>query len=400
MKKILMSFSALLCAVALHGYPTLSPKDGKAEFSVSNPNPSAVKDAPVVVLVDRPEYRSAVVTVGGKEVPSQIDFLENGPELSFVVDLKAKQKQKVKVSFSESAPDPAAYPYRVHAQMFLLDENKNKVPREVITATEDNMYNKLHHHGPAVESEYTAYRVYYDKKQTIDLYGKKLRRIELPETLWYPTDQQLVDRYGDDVLYVGGSVGLGAMKGWTGTQASHIEPMEKREAKILAKGPVRAIMEMNVEGWEYNGRKIDMESRYTIYAGHRDVEVRNRFRGEDAHTMLFATGILKMRKGDIRIKDDEGMIAVWGRDFPVNDTVKYPQQTIGMGIDIPESYVQKYAEDKVNYLYVVMPDADNEIHYRITFAAEMEDDGYKTSEQFFDYIARWREEKPVEVIIK
>ncbi|MCD7907256.1 MAG: DUF4861 domain-containing protein, partial [Clostridium sp.] len=237
MKKILFTLAAILCAASLYGYPTVTPQDGKAECSLSNPNDYPLTDAPVVLSVADPRYRSAVVTVDGKEVPSQIDLLEDGPELAFVVDMKAGEKnKKVKIIFSESAPDTEAYPSRVHAQMFLLDENKNKLPKDVITATEDNMYNKLHHHGPAIESEYTAYRVYYDKKQTIDLYGKKLRRIELPVTLWYPTDEELVEKYGDDVLYVGGSVGLGAMKGWTGTQASHIEPMEKREAKILASG--------------------------------------------------------------------------------------------------------------------------------------------------------------------
>ena len=33
-------------------------------------------------------------------------------------------------------------------------------------------YHQLHHHGVAVESELMAYRIYFDKKQTIDPYCK------------------------------------------------------------------------------------------------------------------------------------------------------------------------------------------------------------------------------------
>lgn len=393
----------LFCFLAGHSHAQNLSKindRGVLECEVINPNGYDITDAPVVIKIYSPRYKSAVVKVGKKEVSSQLDIFEEGtPELSFVVDLKANKSQKVKVFLSESEQDQAAYASRVHAQMF-LKENGVNVSKKVISAPEDNMYNKLHHHGPAIESELTAYRIYFDKKQTVDIYGKVVKRIELPVTLWYPTDQQLIDKYGDDVLYVGGSVGLGAMKGWDGSKAIHIDPMSKREAKIIANGPVRAIMEMNVEGWEYNGRKIGMKSRYTIYAGHRDVEVQNTFSGNGIRGLEFATGVQKLRRGDVMRTDGRGMTADWGRDYPVTDTVKYPMQTVGLAISIPAKHVVKQAEDQLNYLYVVQPDLDNKITYRITFAAEKEEFGYKSPDEFFRHVESWRDELPVIVKMK
>ena len=400
MKRLLISL-LLLAGITAHAVSQtiVTPRDGAASIMVKNPNDYEVKDAIVVLSVDNARYKSAIVKADKTVIPSQFDIFDDGAtrELAFVIDLAAGQVCELDIRFSEN-PQASFYPVRTHAQMF-LKENGEIIPKDIIAAPEDNMYNNLHHHGPAIESELTAYRIYFDKKQTVDIYGKVVKRIELATTMWYPTDQQLIDKYGDDVLYVGGSVGLGALKGWDGEKSIHLDPMTGREAKILATGPVRAIMEMTTYGWQYKGQTIDMSSRYTIYAGHRDVCVQNRINGSHVQDLEFSTGITKLRRGDVMETDREGMIANWGRDFPVTDTVKYPMQTVGLGISIPKQYIVKPAVDNVNYLYVVKPDAKGEINYRITFAAEKEEFGYKTPEAFFQYVNTWKEEKPVEVTV-
>lgn len=390
----------LLATASASAQESVRTKDGEARITVKNPNKSILEDAVVVLTVEDSQWKSARVEAAGEEIPSQLDVLDEGKtrELAFTIDLNAREKQNIQIYFSKESAAPNAYPARTHAQMF-LKENGQIVPKKIIEAPENNMYNTLHHHGPAIESELGAYRVYFDHKQTVDPYGKVLKRIELPQTMWYPSDRQLIEKFGDDVLYVGGSAGLGALKGWNGNKALHFEPMTGRRARILATGPVRAIMEMTTFGWPNDGKTVDVSSRYTIYAGHRDVCVESRISGDFAG-MEFATGVQKLRRGDVQITDNQGMIADWGRDFPVTDTVKYPMQTVGLGISIPQKYVVRPAEDALNYLYVVRPDADGTIRYRITFAAEKEEFGYKTPEDFFQYIEQWKSEKPVEVRVK
>ena len=379
----------------------VSAKSVKVDYVVTNPDGKVRQDEPVVIPVSASWVKSATVYADGKEIPSQMDDLDRDgrvEELAFVVDLAPREQKELRIVYSDKSVAADRYPSRVHAQMFLKDpKTKELIAKDVVTATEDNMYNKLHHHGPAFESDMIAYRIYFDKKQTIDIYGKKNKGLELAETMWYPTDEQLAKGMGDDIIRVFGSVGVGALKGWDNIkqQAIHIEPMTRREARILAKGPVRTVVEMDVKGWKYNGREIDMNSRYILWAGHRDAQVENTL-GGDLRNLVFCTGVMKMAEHTTYV-DDRGEAAVWGTDYPVNDTVKYPKQTCGLAVAIAPEYIKERHDDKLNYLYLLQPDARGRIDYRMTVAAEKENFGYKSADQFFAYVKEWAGEKPARI---
>ena len=247
-------------------------------------------DCPVVIR-DVPAWaQSAAVTSGGETIPSQLD-LPLG-ELAFVADISGSREFRVVYS---SKPSRREFPERVHAQMWLKGADKRLQAVDTVSSTRDDMYHRLHHHGPAFESEYAAYRVYFDKKQTIDTYGKKHPQLELAATMWYPTPEQMASGSGYDNLRVFGSVGVGTLKGWDASKGEmiHIRDFARREARIVARGPVRTIVEMRVEGWRYCGREIAMTSRYILYAGHGEVQVENRIEG-DFSGLLFTTGVMKM----------------------------------------------------------------------------------------------------------
>jgi hypothetical protein len=387
----------------------------KVRITVTNPSDETRTDEPVVVAFPEGKYRSATVFDGKREVPSQVDDLDqNGlpEELAFVIDLKPGETKTLTLRFSEQEEPAGRYPARVHAQMFFRDkEHKLNIPTDTASSPTGDLYNRLHHHGPAFESELMAYRLYFDRKQTVDLYGKYHKGLELAESLWYPTDEQLARGFGDDILRVSGSVGIGTLKGWNGSKAIHINPVKNREARILAKGPVRTVVDMNVSGWNYNGAPVDVKSRFTLYAGQRECEVLQKFALPGGQCHVYATGVQKI--ADSRhISDHRGMTAVWGTDWPVNDTVKYAKQTVGLAVEIPEEYLavpvsadkasdNPYApsevDDKVNYLYLIKPDANGEIRYRMTVCAEKEDFGVKTADDFFRYVEAWKEKQPVVV---
>ena len=224
------------------------------------------------------------------------------------------------------------------------------------------MYRKLHHHGPAIESEWAAYRVYFDKKQTIDTYGKKHPQLELRRSMWYSTPEQLAEGFGHDNLRVFGSIGVGVLKGWDPEQGmSHITDFKRREARVVAKGPVRAIMQMRVEGWNYCGREITMTSRYTIYAGHSDVWVENSFEG-DVEGLTFVTGVMKMR--DTKVLRGKRAVAQIGCDHPENDYNKWPQETVALAVALPDEVkILSQQDDKLSYLFQLTPDNSGRINY-------------------------------------
>ena len=255
----------ILILLALSVVAPVSAKGRKADYRVTFPSRDNA-----VVIGDVPAWaKGAAVFCDGREIPSQQDVLDGDgryEELVFVYEGlpdgfrgEAAGQPPVEVGFrvlyfaEERAAD---YPVRVNAQMLL--KNPDKSLREVAAAEsdKDDMYRRLHHHGPAFESELAAYRVYFDKKQSIDTYGKKRPGLELRETMWYPTDEQLRAGSGHDNLRVFGSISVGALKGWDDRRQRmvHITEMNRREARIRAAGPVRTVVDMRVEGWRYGGR--------------------------------------------------------------------------------------------------------------------------------------------------
>ncbi len=315
------------------------------------------KDCPVVIA-DVPEWaQSAVVNGANGEIPSQLDRALG--ELAFVADVDRQAYFRIEFS---SEPSDRTYPARVHAQMWLKNPDKTLQAADTLYSTQDDMYHKLHHHGPAFESEYGAYRVYFDKKQTIDTYGKKVPRLELAQSMWYSTPEQLADDFGYDNLRVFGSVGVGTLKGWDAEKGrmTHITDFKRREARILAKGPVRTVVEMRVEGWNYGGREITMTSRYILYAGHGDVRVENRFEG-DVEGLVFTTGAMKM--AEHRVKRGAGTVGIFGRDFPENDTTKWQRESVALAIAVPQEQIVGQQDDKTSYLFQLRPDKRGHIDY-------------------------------------
>ena len=357
---------------------------------VRNNSNEQIYDAAIVLPVKDNNVKGVTIYYKGKEIASQLDDLDQdgiADEIVFLSDFKGKEKREFTITFSEKPFPTNRYAARVHAQMFKKEKDKSITPITEASSPTGTLYKNLHHHGPAFESELMAYRIYFDKKQTVDVYGKYHKQLELARSLWYPTDEQLAEGFGDDILRVSGSTGVGTLKGWNGKKAIHIEPVDNREARIIASGPLRTVVDMNSYGWLYNGKKIDLKSRYILYAGHRDAEVYNTFTG-DTDSLIFCTGVQKIKDCEMD-QNGKNRVAGGGTDFPVNDTIKYGKQTLGLAVDLRKAKCIKPAEDKANYLYLVEPDNNNQINYRITVCSHKETFGYHNSKDFFKYVRIW-----------
>ena len=403
MKKNIFTVLLLLCGLSVTAEAQETQKSFKVE--VSNTWNKTKADEPVVIKLSEinPQFRvrSAIVMNGSEEIPSQLDDL-NGDlrpdELASVIDLPAKSKKTVTVTLS-SAKSDKTYPARVYAEMLVSDKRGKHVPVHSVTIPgTSNIYNQMHHHGPAFESELVAYRLYFDKKQTVDIYGKFNKGFEIKESQFYPTDEQLARGFGDDVLLVGGSCGLGALKGWDGKKSTHIEPVSTLTERIIAYGPVRTIAEIEVTDWQYQGSELRMTNRYTLYGGHRDVFVETFFE-EPLKDEIFCTGVIDI-KGSVSYSDHKGLIGCWGTDWPVNDTVKYAKETVGLGTYIPQKYVKAEVKDKANYLYTIGAKGSKYFTHNITFTSMKETFGYKTPEAWFAYIREWKEELEHPAVVK
>ncbi len=379
--------------------------------SVSNPSKSVRSDEPVVIpLAPYGDIRSALVTVDGQEIPCQLDDLnqdESFDELCFLADLQSNEKKQYSVTlFAEG--EPRTYPARVFAEMVLsnskdksLKKNQQNNYIESITARGDAAYtyNIQHHHGVDFESELNGIRIYFDERQTLDLYGKYKKQLELKETQFYTDQDQKAKGYGDDVLWVGQTFGLGAFRGWNGKAPTLVSPVRSRTQRIISYGPLRTIVEVIDKGWQVDAAKapLNMTLRYTQYAGHRDTDV-DVFFNRPVADYQFSTGVINV-KNSVEFSDKKGLRACWGTDWPSSDTINFKRETVGLGICIPMKYVRsEEPANKDNYAFVVGT-SDNHLQYKVIYCSDNESFGYHSANEWFAFLKEWKKEveKPIEV---
>lgn len=403
------TFSAICLALLAGGLSASAQgQEKKIEVIVENPWNAEKVDEPVVIDLSSLgagfTVKSATVFDGTNEIPSQLDDMNGdtrADELAFVINLPASGKKTLNVILSSLKSDKT-YPARVYAEMLFRTSKKNKYAKgyAIYADGASDTYNVQHHHGAAFESELVAYRIYFNEKQTTDLYGKFHKGLELEESQFYPTDEQLKRGFGDDVIKVNSSCGAGTLRGWDGTQSTLIKPVAVRGQRILASGPVRTIVDAEVKGWQYQNKELNMINRYTLYAGHRDAQIDVLF-DAPLDKEVFCTGVQNITGHADMFSDHNGLVASWGTDWPVNDTVKYKKETVGLATYIPKKYVVKETSDKENFLYTISAPGKSSFRYYTSFTSCKETFGYPDKEKWFAYVQEWKKalEQPVKITV-
>ena len=411
MKKIFLSIVALItCGLSA------SAQMKTLQVTVTNSWEGEKVDEPVVVKLPHVkkvgfEVKGAWVTCDGVVVPCQLDDMDGdqrADEVFFLADMKGKETKiyEVKLSAEETKTEVAP---RIYTALQLRDkQDKHPDVLRVEAPGGSFVFNDIYMHGITMESELTGYRIYFDHRQNIDLYGKKYRRIELQKTQFYTSEEQLKEGYGVDVLWAGNAIGCGSLKDWKNGQPENWTNVGVRGQRIVTTGPLRTVVEVYDLGVrDEEGLMYDMHQRYSLYAGHRDLRVDVKFKpslqGKSSWgKKLFCTGVQKVgatadeatRKGhepEGYVKKD-GLAASWGCDYPdMGKKQVWAPEAIGMAVYVPQEYISDTKVDDLNYLIVVMPDKEPSLHYFISFCADKEERGYHTAKEWFASLDDWRD---------
>lgn len=404
-KKLLVGLSFLMPFTMCFSQKTF-------DITVFNTMKKARQNVPVVLQLKDFNYvvASAEVRQNGKEIPCQLDDLNQDgvwDELCFLSDFDKKADKKFTITLYNEGK-PRNYTSRVYTELMLVDrkiKESNKQNLYISHLTVDNGVNpywSLHHHGTAFENDMVAYRIYFDHRQTVDIYGKYKKGLELEQTQFYPDKTQKELGYGDDVLWVGSTLGLGTLRGWNGEEPVMLTDVDKRSQRIISRGPLRTIVEVKDEGWTMipGQEPVDMTALYTLYAGQRACDVSVKF-NKPVAGYKFSTGFINV-KNSTEFSDKKGLRGCWGKDWPVSakDSVGHKRETVGLGIFIPSEYIEKeLVANKDNYAYVISTPTDK-FHYSITFCSDNETFGYHSDKEWYKFLEEWKEETLNPLIIK
>lgn len=233
---------------------------------------------------------------------------------------------------------------RTDVSLFMRSDS---VQQSEISAKSGDLYNTIGHHGPAVENEWMALRVYFSEKAAIDVYSKAKPQLELREKEWYPSAEDQKAGWGADYYKVGATVGLGGVWLWDGEKPVKLNPVSNRTARVV-KEPTSSYMEMLSEDVPYMGRKVDVLVRVTVYSGERNAKVEAFALCDEP--VQFVTGI-NYHKGEEIYKKD-GLIAAWGIH---PEDVAAEIVPLGAAIMYNPADYEKTEDDGTQYLLVSKP---------------------------------------------
>lgn len=270
-----------------------------------------------------------------------------------------------------------AHPLVLSAQtdVSLYFKNNETEQKVFVESKSGNLFNKLGHHGPAIENQWFGLRLYFDKKAAIDVYSKEKQQMELKEKKWYPTKNEQRSGWGSDYYKVGKTVGLGGVKLWDNGRIINLHPVTTRTAKV-ENAAGHASMVMVSEGVPYKGGEVDISVKVTVFDSNRKALVEAKvLEGEEVQ---FVTGINFF--STLEVVQTEGYIATWGlhpEDIPADPT------KVGAAIFIPTSYDCKIK--KLDDQYILVSDERQEIAYEITTASEREAE-YTSMDDFIELL--------------
>lgn len=227
-----------------------------------------------------------------------------------------------------------------------------------------DLYKTIGHHGPAVENEWMALRIYFSDKVAIDVYSKAKPGLELKKALWYPTPEQQKEGWGADYYKVASTVGLGGVKLWDGEKLVPLNPVTNRLARV-GKTDTTSWMEMISRGVPYKGKKVDILVRVTVTSGKREAKVEAvSLTGEKVQ---FATGVNYFK--DFETKKGANYIAVWGKH---PEDVAAEIVPIGAAIIYNPKDYEKNTDDGTQYLLISKPTKNLETKIISSSARETE----------------------------
>jgi unsaturated chondroitin disaccharide hydrolase len=337
-----------------------APRIKVLKLSVTNPTDQARLAEDVIVKVDdlkliAPDFKASDVIVTTSEaatveedartlqtieLPSQADDLDGDnkiDELAFQIDLKPHQTRVVTIAYGETATIQrlrSDYPKRTAAKFTMKFD------------------------GLAWESEATAWRIYFDKRNAIDVWGKRrpglyLEMFGSPEYVYHWESP-----FGRDIYRIGDAIGIGAVAASVDGKTVRVDDVAERKWRIISTGPVRVIVEVTYKGWKVAGHEVNLTSRMTQWAGERGFEHQVTAQGNDGVTLV--TGIVRQPGLQEKVllpseREPAFTRLWWGHQVeeegpPATATHMLPDQNLGLAIIARGKDSKSVPDDPLNLL--------------------------------------------------
>jgi unsaturated chondroitin disaccharide hydrolase len=295
-----------LCTTSAQGAPQIK----NVKVAISNPGDDTRRAADIVISITEirrvaPDFTPGAMIVTAsdastveqdasalqaEELPSQVDDLDGdgkADELAFQIDLAPHQTRIVTVSYGDQD------------RIWRLRSDYEQRTAALFSRKIE---------GLGWESERVAFRVYFDSRNAIDLYGKRRPTLQLgmyasPDYTYHDESPE-----GRDIYKVGDAIGIGSVAAIVDGKTIKVAEVKDRKWRIVTSGPVRTIVELEYSGWNAGGKIIDLRSRITQWAGERGFT--HMILAKSSDDFEFVTG-LPAKAGIEPVTSEKDSLATW-----------------------------------------------------------------------------------------
>jgi len=377
-----------------------------ADVEVTNANNFALQQEPIYfsfydlgIASDSEATKHLAISGSDRTYPTQIidrDGDDQSDGILLAVDLSAAEKKTFVISSDASIEKPVLKK-QTQAEISIKEGGEWK-GKEYIGGSFKNVdkvtlppqYTDhsfwIRYEGPGIESDQVAYRVYLDWRNGFDIFGKKTKDVVLQNVGLdgYDSYHESSD-WGQDILKVGQSLGMGGFGFWNGKEVELVSKVDSRDAVITNNGNLYSSFDIHYNAWQINNQTLNLKANFSMTAASRLVRVKL-----DADQQLpnFAIGLVKhpnteLLQGSTEITGQAWTyVASWGKQ-----SLSGADDYLGMAIFFKRGDRQLQTEDANSYVSVMNDNGGNLEYY---FAAVWDQDlaGIKTKEQFQSYLNR------------
>ena len=353
-----------------------------ASIELSNPNDFELKDELITIPLSELEgvnSENCLVKLFGSIVPAQasdLDFDGVPDSISFLIDMEANQK--ILVTIEDHIGDIKPFVKRVNAEISLksmlnedvaglrVDGGKfvslkslDRIATPIVKSTD------YRYEGPLIESENVAYRLYWDSRGAIDVFGK-ISKDFLFNSHQSSKSHHTMQSWGRDLLHNGNALGVGGCG--FGTDIGRVSPGVAEKSKIIIgdNGPIRASYRIVYSGIKINGKSYDANLDISMSAGKnyilQKLTVTN---GGSTQIMAALTNhtdeVQLSEKLSLDIKGEYDWTGTWGAQvFADEDLGKASQsnEMMGLGLLWPGRQLHAYKKNDTEFEAVFNSDIE------------------------------------------
>lgn len=248
--------------------------------------------------------------------------------------------------------------------------------------------------GPAWENDKVAFRLYFDTRNTIDIYGKRITGMVM-DTVGDNTKSSYhnLAAWGMDILHVVKSLGAGSLGIETTDENGKDtlirlggENIIKETYQELANGPLFAAFEMNYI-WKINNEPVTIKQQISIWCGQYFYNSKVTIEGAPPNAKLL-TGIADFYENSVdSFRDDKAAVLLsYGKQSENKDE-------LGLAVMLPQSSFVNFSEAKkinsdVTETHLIAQQIKNSqpIYYRFYSCWEKTDSKFASSQNFKNYM--------------